>query len=102
MDRVAPRAQASNWYRFHLRQARRFGALALVIGFAALLWPLLLSLVIASPVATLWIYGVAILADLALFVLWLYLAVRYSQRAANGELFEIPPFTRRTGTRTPK
>jgi hypothetical protein len=83
-----------------LRQARWFGALSLVLGLVALLWPLVLSVLIGSPTLTLWIYGIAILADLALFVLWLILAIRYSQRAANGELFELAYLRRMTG-RTP-
>jgi uncharacterized membrane protein len=97
-ERVTPRPDASQWFRFHMRQARWFGALAAVIGFAALLWPLLLSLVIANPTATIWIYGVAMLADLTLFVLWLVLAMRYSQRAEQGELFDVPWVARITGT----
>jgi hypothetical protein len=80
-----------------MRQARWFGALSAVIGFGALLWPLLLSMIVANATAALWIYGVAILADLALFVLWLVLAMRYSQRAGNGDLFEIPWVARITG-----
>jgi uncharacterized membrane protein len=82
-----------------MRQARRFGALVAVISFLALLWPLVLSLIVSNPTATLWIYGVAILADLALFVLWLILAIRYSHRAGQGELFELPFARRVTGTR---
>jgi hypothetical protein len=101
-DRFTTRSEASNWYRFHLRQARWFGALSALVGCAALLWPLLLSMLVGNLTATLWIYGVAILADLALFVLWLVLAMRYSQRAGNGELFEVPWVTRITGTRLQK
>lgn len=85
-----------------MRQARWFGSIWLLIGFAALLWPWILSMLIASPIAALWIYGVAILADLALFVLWLLQAMRYSQRAGNGDLFEIPWLTRATGTASRK
>jgi len=85
-----------------MRQARWFGALASVIGFAALLWPLVLSMLIANATATIWIYGVAILADLALFVLWVVLAMRYSQRAERGELFDIPWVARITGTSVQK
>jgi hypothetical protein len=80
-----------------MRQARWFGALAAVIGFVALFWPLAISLIVANPTATIWIYGVAIIADLALFVLWLVLAIRYSQRAGNAELFDIPWVARMTG-----
>ena len=102
MDRITPRAEASNWYRFHLRQARWFGALAAVIALVALLWPMILSMLVADATATLWIYAIAILADVAFFVLWLFLAIRYSQRAANGQLFEIHYLTRLTGSRLRK
>lgn len=102
MDRLSPRAQASHWYRFHMRQARWFGALFAVIGFVALLWPLVLSMLVANAGATLWIYGLAIVIDIALFVLWLVLTIRYSQRAGNGELFEISWISRMTGTPTRK
>jgi hypothetical protein len=81
-----------------MRQARWFGALSAVVGFVALLWPLLLSMLVANAMATLWIYGLAIIADLALFVLWIVLAMRYSQRAGNGDLFEIPWVARMTGS----
>ncbi len=40
--------------------------------------------------ATLWIYGVAILLDCTLFVIWLVLVMRYSRRARHGELFDVP------------
>jgi hypothetical protein len=80
-----------------MKQARWFGALVAVIGFVALFWPLAFSLIVSNPTATLWIYGVAIIADLALLVLWLVLAIRYSQRAGNAELFNIPWIARMTG-----
>lgn len=76
--------------------------LAIVIGLAALLWPLVLSLAVANLSATLWIYGVAMLLDCALFVVWLVLAMRYSQRAARGELFAVAWVARLTGTTLPK
>jgi len=95
---VTPRPEASAWYRFHLRQALWFGILSTAIGLAALLWPLVLSLVVGDVVATLWIYGLAILLDLGLFVVWLVLAIRYSRRAARAELFDVPWVARMTGT----
>ena len=73
-----------------------------MIALIAFVWPLALSLLIGGLVATLWIYGVAMLADIALFVLWLYWAMRYSQRAGRGELFEIGWVARLTGTRISK
>jgi hypothetical protein len=81
-----------------MRQALGFGILSSAIGLVALLWPLLLSALVANVVATLWIYGIAMIVDLALLVLWIVLAVRYSQRAARGELFDVPWVARLTGT----
>jgi len=74
----------------------------MLIGFVALAWPLLASLLVANVSATLGIYGLAILLDVALFALWLVLAIRYGQRAARGDLFEIPWVARATGTTIPK
>jgi hypothetical protein len=81
-----------------MRQALGFGMLSSVVGLAALLWPLVLSTLVGNVVATLWIYGLAMLIDLALLVLWIVLALRYSQRAARGELFDVPWVARLTGT----
>jgi uncharacterized membrane protein len=99
-DRIAPRAEASQWYRFHLRQALWFGNIAALVALAAFLWPLLLSFAFANPTAIIWLYVLAMLADVALFVLWLVLAIRYSRRASQGELFEIPWVARITGTKS--
>jgi len=95
---MTPRPEASSWFRFHMRQALGFGILSSVVGFAALLWPLLVSLVASNVVATLWIYGIAMLADLVLLAMWVLLAARYSQRAGRGELFDVPWVARLTGT----
>jgi uncharacterized membrane protein len=95
--RIAPRPDATTWYLYHLRQALWFGNLSALTAFVALVWPLVLSLLVTNVVATIWIYVLAMLADLALFVLWLVLAIRYSQRAARGELFEIPVVSKITG-----
>lgn len=99
-DRIAPRADASNWYRFHMRQALWFGNLAAAASLAAFLWPLLASFFVTGIGATIWMYVVAMVLDAALFVLWLILAIRYSQRAARGELFDIPWVARLTGKRS--
>ena len=93
-----PRPEASSWFRFHIRQALGFGILSSAIGLAALVWPLVLSVLLGNVVATLWIYGLAMLIDLALLVIWLLLALRYSRRAARGELFDVPWVARLTGT----
>lgn len=95
--RIAPRPDASTWYRYHLRQALWFGNFAALTALVALIWPLVISLLVSSVIATIWIYILAMLADGALFVLWLVLAIRYSQRAARGDLFEIPVISRITG-----
>jgi hypothetical protein len=85
-----------------MRQALGFGLLSSLIGFVALLWPLVLSALIGNVIATLWIYGIAMVVDLALLVVWIVLAVRYSQRAARGELFDVPWVARLTGTSVQK
>jgi hypothetical protein len=81
-----------------MRQALGFGILSSAIGLVALVWPLVLSALVANVVATLWIYGIAMILDLVLLALWIVLAVRYSQRAARGELFDVPWVARLTGT----
>jgi uncharacterized Tic20 family protein len=85
-----------------MRQALWFGLAAAVIGLIALVWPLLASFFITNVAAMLWIYGFAMLVDVALFVLWLLLAARYSRRAGNGELFDIPWLVRLTGASSQK
>lgn len=102
LERVAPRPEASGWFRFHMRQALGFGMLSSAIGLAAFIWPLVLSAILANVVATLWIYGVAMIVDLVLLVVWIVLALRYSQRAARGELFDVPWVARLTGTSVEK
>ena len=89
-DRIAPRDTASSWYRFHMRQALWFGILSSAIGFAALAWPLLISLLVGDVGATIWLYAIALTIDAFLFCIWLVLALRYSRRAAAGDLFDVP------------
>ena len=80
-----------------MRQAFTFGGLSFAVGFIALAWPLLLSFVVGSVTATIWMYAFAMLLDVALFGLWVVLALRYARRAGNGELFDIPLVVRLTG-----
>jgi MFS family permease len=101
-EAVAPRAEASSWYRFQMRQALWFGVLASVVGLAALLWPLLATFLVTNVTATIWLYVLALLIDLGLLVLWLVLAARYSRRAGNGELFDVPWVVRLTGAASHK
>ena len=85
-----------------MRQALWFGNFAAIAALLALTWPLILSLLVTSVMATIWIYMLAMAVDLALFVLWLILAMRYSQRAARGDFFDVSWLTRVTGMPPPK
>lgn len=85
-----------------MRQALWFGLEAGVLGFFALLWPLLASFFITSVTAMIWVYVFAMIVDLALLALWLVLAARYSRRAAQGELFDVPWVVRLTGASSQK
>ncbi|MFN2528745.1 MAG: hypothetical protein ABR584_08500 [Candidatus Baltobacteraceae bacterium] len=109
-DTFVDRDKKSDWFEFHTRQALWFGIIAGAVAFVALAWPLLLSAIVAgfAPVAgstitaTIWIYVVAMLVDLAVFGVVLTLALGYSRRAARGEMFEIPlvsQITRRVGVK---
>ncbi len=95
--RIAPRPDPSTWYQYQLRQALWFGNLSAITAFVALVWPLIITLAVTNVVATIWVYVLAMLIDIALFVLWLVRAINYSQRAARGELFEVPVVSRITG-----
>jgi hypothetical protein len=97
-DRIAPREEVSNWYRFHMRQALWFGNVAVLVAFLACLWPLVASLALPYITLTIWLYGFAMLLDVGLFVAWLVLALRYSRRARHGDLFYVPLVERLTGT----
>jgi hypothetical protein len=101
-EAVAPRADSSSWYRFHMRQALWFGLESWAVGLTALLWPLLASFFVTNVTLMIWLYALALLVDIALLVLWLILAARYSRRAANGELFDVPWVVRLTGASSHK
>ena len=85
-----------------MRQAVWFGLESGVIGFVALIWPLLASFLTSDVTAMIWLYAFAMIVDLALFVWWLLLAARYSRRAGNGELFDVPWVVRLTGASSHK
>jgi uncharacterized Tic20 family protein len=85
-----------------MRQAMWFGIEAVVVGFVALIWPLLASFFISSVTAMIWVYAFAMLVDVVLLALWLVLAARYSRRAGNGELFDVPWVVRLTGASSQK
>ena len=101
-DRIAPREETSNWYRFQMRQALWFGNLTVAIALAAFIWPLIVSFFATDVTVVIWVYVFAMLLDTAIFVTWLVLAIRYSRRAAHGDLFDIPWVARVTGTRSQK
>lgn len=107
-EAVAVREAKSDWFQFHTRQALWFGILAGAAAFVALVWPLILTGIVGAVAggsvigATIWIYAFAFLADIAVFAVVLTLALRYSRRAAAGEMFEIPivsEITRRVGVK---
>jgi hypothetical protein len=101
-DRIAPRPESTSWFRFHMHQAFWFGAISFAVGMVALCWPLLASFVVTSVAVTIWLYAVAMLADVGLFVMWLVLAVRYARRSSRGELFDVPWVVRLTGASSRK
>lgn len=82
----------SYWVRLHSRQALVFGVCAALCYAVLLAVPLLI--VIADPAistgTTVLVYGIGLSADVAGFVLWVFLTVRYASRAGRGELFSIP------------
>jgi hypothetical protein len=88
-EQYVEREPASSWYRLQIRQAVRFGVISTAIAIAALVWPLVVSLLAGSLTLTLVVYVIAMLADCALFVIWLRHALRYSKRAARGETFAL-------------
>jgi hypothetical protein len=88
-EELVEREASSEWFRFHVRQALGFGLIASLAGFAALLWPLVLSLFVGNVTATVVFYTLALLLDIALVVVWLVRAIGYSKQAARGTTFEI-------------
>jgi hypothetical protein len=101
-ERIAPREEASSWYRFQMHQALWFGVIATAMGCVALAWPLFASLATSDAAVTIWIYALAFILDCGGFIVWLVLAVRYSRRAERGELFDVPWVARLTGARSQK
>lgn len=97
-SRFVPRPDSTGWLKFHVNQALWFGNLTVIAALIALSWPLVITALIGNVVATIWLYVLAIVLDGALFVLWLVLALRYSQQAGRGELFDVPYVSRITGT----
>ena len=88
-ERFVEREPASSWYRQQVRQALAFGLWSSAIGFVALFWPLVLSLLIGNATVTIVLYAIALVLDVVLLALWFVHALRYSKRAARGETFEL-------------
>lgn len=93
------REPASSWYRQQVRQALKFGMLSAAIGTAALLWPLVLTLIAGNATFTLVVYGIAMILDIVLFITWLKRAFLYSKRASRGETFTLQKPTAAAPTR---
>lgn len=68
-------------------------------GTAALLWPLILSLLIGNATVTIVMYIIAMIADVVLFTVWLARALHYSKRASRGETFSLGGSASRAQTR---
>ncbi|MGB8267826.1 MAG: hypothetical protein WCE44_15995 [Candidatus Velthaea sp.] len=79
----------------HARQALVFGILALVGYVIVLTLPLAITTLIPaiSTGATIAVYGVGMVADIAGLVALFMLAFRYYARARRGELFPVPYVT---------
>jgi hypothetical protein len=61
---------------------------------------LIVSFFATDVTLVIWVYVFAMTIDTVIFVAWLILAVRYSRRAAHGDLFDVPWVARITGTRS--
>ncbi|HZZ00770.1 MAG TPA: hypothetical protein VFE36_14485 [Candidatus Baltobacteraceae bacterium] len=85
-----------------MQQALWFGLESAVAGLVALVWPLIASFFISGVTAMIWVYAAAMVLDVALFAFWLVLVARYSRRASNGELFDVPWVVRLTGASSQK
>ena len=101
-EALADREPASQWYRFHVRQALWFGVFVTALWLVALAWPLIAALVIGSLVGTIVVYVAALLLDAVLFAWWLIRAIRYSRDASRGRSFEDPLVARWTRRLTRK
>ena len=72
-----------------LSKSLSFGLFVSLVGFVALLWPLIVSLIFPNATGVLWIYGIAFIVDILLLAVWVLMAVGYSKQAARGKMFEI-------------
>jgi hypothetical protein len=77
--------------RLHSRQAVVFGALASGAFIVLFSLPLIVSLFVFSSTGTIiTLYAVALSVDVLFGLSILVMAIRYSVRAARGELFDVP------------
>lgn len=85
----------SAWFRGHIRQAALLGlfetlALIVVLALPAMLIGLLIALHLPiGATATIWIYAIGFLLDIATVVLEVALSLALAARAARGERFTI-------------
>jgi hypothetical protein len=89
------REPASAWYRVQVQQAVQFGIRSAAIAAAALVWPLIASLLVANATLTIAIYAIAVILDCALAAAWVRHAVIYYAAAARGDTFSLQPLWRR-------
>ncbi|TAM58214.1 hypothetical protein EPN52_11280 [bacterium] len=96
LPELAPAARpASAWFRAHIRQAVALGlvetaALLIVLALPAVLVGVALALRLpVGTAATVWIYALGFVLDVAAIVLGLALNVALAARAARGERFTI-------------
>lgn len=100
-DLAATAQPSSAWFRGHLRQALALGliegaVLIAVVALPALLTGALLAMHVAITTrATVWIYAVGVVADVAAFAIAVTLGFALAARAARGERFSVAFLPRR-------
>lgn len=85
----------SSWSRLHARQAFVFGLAASAGLIAVLALPLAIVIGVSgiSTGTTISVYTAGLIADVIAGLTYVFFALRYSTRAARGELFSIPLVT---------
>jgi uncharacterized membrane protein len=83
------------WARLHARQALILGLCGSLVFFIVLAFPLIAVIAVPSlsTGATIELYAAGLVADAIVGIGWLLVGLRYSARAARGELFSIPIVT---------
>jgi len=83
------------WARLHARQAFVLGFIASLTYLVVLAFPLIAVIAVPSisTGATIVVYTFGLVADVIVGIIFLLVGLRYSARAARGELFSIPIVT---------